>query len=41
MLEDEITTQLETLSLPDLESLVKVVLRFNNLEDLSNCLADR
>ena len=39
--EDEIATQLEGLSLADLEGLVKAVLRFNNLDDLSNWLADR
>ncbi|MCL2938306.1 MAG: Rpn family recombination-promoting nuclease/putative transposase, partial [Trichodesmium sp. MAG_R02] len=39
--EDEIATQLDGLSLADLEGLVKAVLRFNNLDDLSNWLADR
>ena len=39
--EDEIATQLDGLSLADLESLTKAVLRFNNLDDLSNWLADR
>ena len=34
--EDEIATQLASLSLADLENLVKAVLKFNNLEDLSN-----
>ena len=39
--EDEIATQLDGLSLADLEGLVKAVLRFNNLDDLSNWLADK
>ena len=39
--ENEIATQLDGLSLADLEGLVKAVLRFNNLDDLSNWLADR
>ena len=39
--ENEIATQLEGLSLADLEGLVKAVLRFNNLDDLSKWLADR
>lgn len=38
---DEITRQLNNLSLDDLESLVKAVLRFNSLEDLSNWLANK
>jgi len=39
--EDEIASQLESLSLEDLENLVKAVLKFNNIDDLSNWLADR
>ncbi|NEQ41288.1 MAG: Rpn family recombination-promoting nuclease/putative transposase, partial [Okeania sp. SIO3I5] len=39
--EDEIASQLESLSLEDLEDLVKAVLKFNNIDDLSNWLADR
>ncbi|NEQ39698.1 MAG: Rpn family recombination-promoting nuclease/putative transposase [Okeania sp. SIO3I5] len=39
--EKEIATQLESLSLEDLEDLVKAVLKFNNLDDLSNWLANR
>ncbi|NER06372.1 MAG: Rpn family recombination-promoting nuclease/putative transposase [Okeania sp. SIO3C4] len=39
--EDEIATQLESLSLKNLESLVKAVLKFNNLDDLSNWFAQR
>ncbi|NER06993.1 MAG: Rpn family recombination-promoting nuclease/putative transposase [Okeania sp. SIO3C4] len=41
VIEDEIASQLESLSLEDLEDLVKAVLKFNNIDDLSNWLADR
>ena len=36
---EEIKTQIEALSLTDLDNLVKAFLSFNSLEDLSNWLA--
>ncbi|NEO53202.1 MAG: Rpn family recombination-promoting nuclease/putative transposase [Okeania sp. SIO3B5] len=41
VIEDEIASQLKNLSLEDLEDLVKAVLKFNNIDDLSYWLADR
>ncbi|NES04184.1 MAG: DUF4351 domain-containing protein [Okeania sp. SIO2F4] len=39
--ENEVATQVKSLSLENLEALVKTVLRFNNLDGLSNWLTDR